>query len=293
LSCSGCSTPFASPAVPTSYIVTGTDSNGCANKDTVRIGIQTITSFTVNSGGEICLGETYQLNASGATVYTWTPAASLNHADSSSPIATPKETTTYIATGREGSCLADTHLIRVVVNPLPTVDAGKDDRVIAGNNVILQASGKGIDRIEWAADSTLSCTTCYAPYAAPKHTTTYYVTAYTNKGCTATDSVTVRVLCNSSQLYIPNTFTPNGDGKNDFFFPRGKGLDIINSFRVYSRWGELLFERNAMSVNDEYAGWNGTHKSQKLAPDVYVYIIEASCDNGDHIQWKGDVTLVR
>jgi gliding motility-associated-like protein len=293
LSCANCTSPRAAPVSATSYIVTGTDSNGCANKDTVRVGMQTITSFIVTSGGEICLGQSFQLKASGATTYTWTPASSLSHADSSAPLATPTTTTTYVATGREGSCLADTHLVKVVVNPVPKVDAGNDDRVVAGNSVILQASGSGIDRIEWTADSSLSCTTCYAPNAAPKHTTTYYVTAYTNKGCTATDSVTVRVLCNSSQLYIPNTFTPNGDGLNDFFFPRGKGLDVVNSFRVYSRWGELLFERNAMNVNDEYAGWNGTYKSQKLAPDVYVYIIEASCDNGDQIQWKGDVTLIR
>ena len=62
---------------------------------------------------------------------------------------------------------------------------------------------------------------------------------------------------------------------------------------MYSRWGELLFERNNMTVNDEYSGWNGTYNGQKLAPDVYVYIIEAACDNGDAIKWKGDVTLIR
>jgi gliding motility-associated-like protein len=293
LSCTNCDVPTASPTVPTAYIVIGTDSNTCSGKDTLRVGIQTITSFSVSSGGEICLGEGFQLIASGATTYSWTPASSLNDAQSGSPIARPTTTTTYIATGREGSCLADTHIVKVVVNPLPVIDAGKDEVIIAGNNVQLQVSGSGVDHLVWALDSTLSCTNCYGPFAAPKSTTTYYVTAYSNKGCEATDSVTVKVLCHSSQLYIPNTFTPNGDGLNDFFFPRGKGVEIVKSFRVYSRWGELLFERNGMPVNDEYAGWNGTHKGQKLAPDVYVYIIEADCDNGSPIQWKGDVTIVR
>jgi gliding motility-associated-like protein len=107
------------------------------------------------------------------------------------------------------------------------------------------------------------------------------------------DSVRVQVLCDGSQLSIPNTFTPNGDGLNDYFFPNGQGIDRINSFRVYSRWGELLFERNNVAVNDQYAGWNGTFNGRKLNPDVYVYIMEATCDTGEPIKFKGDVTLLR
>ncbi len=293
LSCTSCVSPRAAPTAPTSYLVIGIDSNGCTNKDTVKIGIQTKTTFTVATGGEICLGQHFRLVANGATLYNWTPASTLSNADTSAPVATPTVTTTYIATGREGSCAADTHAVKVIVNPLPTVDAGQDERLLAGNSVSLQASGSGIEHLAWKADPTLSCTDCYSPDASPKATTTYYVTAYTTKGCTATDSVTVRVLCDASQLFIPNTFTPNGDGSNDYFFPRGKGIDFVSSFRVYSRWGELLFERNGMAVNDEYAGWNGTFGGQKLAPDVYVYIIEALCDNGEPIMWKGDISLMR
>jgi gliding motility-associated-like protein len=293
LSCTTCLSPIASPTVPTAYTVIGTDSNGCANRDTVKIGIQAKTTFNVVTGGEICLGQSFQLSAGGATVFHWTPEATLNNADTSSPIATPTSTTTYIATGKEGSCLTDTHTVKVVVNPLPTIDAGRNEVVVAGNSVQLQASGTGVDHIEWKADSALSCFNCYAPFAAPRQTTTFHLTAYTAKGCTATDSVTVKVLCDKSQLFIPNTFTPNGDGLNDYFFPRGKGINVVNSFRVYSRWGELLFQKDAMPVNDEYAGWNGTYKGQKLAPDVYVYIIEAACDDGNPIMWKGDVTLMR
>ncbi len=293
LSCTACTAPMASPAVPTTYTVTGTDSNGCQGKDTLHIGIQTKTTFSVASGGEICLGQQFHLAATGATVYSWSPGASLTHADSGSTYASPTATTTYIATAREGSCAADTHSVRVIVNPLPVIDAGADDRVIAGKSVALQASGTAIDHLLWKDDPSLSCTDCYAPYAAPKVTTTYYVTAYTTKGCIATDSVTVRVLCDGSQLFIPNTFTPNADGYNDYFYPRGQGIDFVKSFRIYSRWGELLFERNNLAVNEEYAGWNGTYNGQKLAPDVYVYIIEATCDNGEPIKWKGDISLIR
>jgi gliding motility-associated-like protein len=103
----------------------------------------------------------------------------------------------------------------------------------------------------------------------------------------------VLVLCDGSQLQIPNTFTPNGDNLNDYFFPRGQGIDHMKSFRVYSRWGELVFDKTNVAVNDEYAGWNGTFNGRKLNPDVYVYIIEATCDTGEPITFKGDVTLMR
>jgi gliding motility-associated-like protein len=293
LSCTACASPVASPAAPILYVVTGTDSNGCAGKDSVRIAIQTKTTFVTNGSGEICLGKSYQLVAGGATVYSWKPAESLDNAAIANPVASPKVNTTYIVTGREGSCQEDTHMVKVVVRPLPVVDAGGGLQVVAGNGVLLQASGTGITRVAWDADPSLSCLGCYAPEARPKVSTTYRITAYNEYGCTATDSVRVMVLCDGSQLFIPNTFTPNADGVNDYFFPRGQGIDRITSFRVYSRWGELLFERGNMEVNSEYQGWNGTYNGRKLNPDVYVYVIEATCDTGEPIVFKGDISLLR
>lgn len=293
LSCTACAVTNAGPLVPTTYIVTGTDTAGCFASDTIRIGIQAKTTFITAPGGEVCLGKTFPLSASGATLYSWLPDQELTDGTSATPIAKPTVSTTYIVTAREGSCAADTHAVRVIVRPLPTVDAGTDERVVAGKSVLLQASGSGISKIAWADDSTLSCLDCYAPEARPKRTTVYYVTATNIYNCTATDSVTVRLLCDGSQLFIPNTFTPNGDGLNDYFFPRGEGLRLISTFRIFSRWGELLYERKAMAVNDELAGWDGSYKSRKLDPDVYVYWIEAQCDNGEPLQWKGDVTLMR
>jgi len=123
--------------------------------------------------------------------------------------------------------------------------------------------------------------------------TTYTLKTYTDKGCEATDSVRVIVLCDGSQLFIPNTFTPNGDGQNDYFYPRGLGLAVVKSMRVYSRWGEKVFEVTELALNDERRGWNGNFNGRQMNPDTYVYIIEATCDTGSPIMWKGDVTLVR
>ena len=110
---------------------------------------------------------------------------------------------------------------------------------------------------------------------------------------TATDDIAIRITCDNSQLFVPNTFTPNADGLNDRFYPMGKGISHIKRFRIYNRWGELLFDRYDMPVNDPLAGWDGTHKNIPLKPDVYVYIVDAVCDSGEPLQVKGDVSIVK
>jgi gliding motility-associated-like protein len=293
LSCTACANPVVTTSTPSYWVVAGTDAQGCTNRDTVWVRTQTKATFKVAGGGAICLGESFRLKASGATLYSWTPAQDLDSPGTAAPLASPKQNTTYVVTGREGSCIPDTHQVRIVVNPLPTVDAGGELKVIAGNEIQLQASGTGIQTVSWDTDETLSCHQCFAPYAKPRQNTTYRITALNEFGCKATDSVRVLVLCNGSQLFLPNTFTPNSDGQNDNFYPQGVGIEKLNYFRIYSRWGELLYEKTNMPINDEFAGWNGTHNGAKLNPDVYVYILEARCDTGEPLVLKGDVTLIR
>ncbi|MBS1644835.1 MAG: PKD domain-containing protein, partial [Bacteroidetes bacterium] len=293
LSCTNCNYPIAAPNIPTTFKVVGTDSNGCKNTDTLHIGIQTKTTFVINPKMEICLGDSIRLFAAGATVYSWTPFDGLDSPNIAQPLASPKTNTIYVVTAKEGSCAASDQKVTVSVHPLPIVDAGGDLKIVAGKSALLQASGFGISHVKWDADSTLSCLDCFAPEAKPKLTTTYKITAYNEFGCTSTDSVTVVVLCDGSQLFIPNTFSPNGDGNNDVFFPRGEGIQLIRSFRIYNRWGELMFARENVPVNDASAGWDGLHNGKILSPDVFVYILEANCSSGAPIVFKGDITLLK
>jgi gliding motility-associated-like protein len=293
LSCADCSTPAASPSLPTTYVVVGTDSNGCSNTDTVRIGIQTKTTFSVNPSGEICVGEQYQLFADGATTYYWTPSESLDNPDSKSPIARPTTTTTYTATAKEGSCETASHTVTVVVDPLPTIDAGSDQNIIAGGRAQLQATGTAVNRVEWDANPALSCLLCFDPIATPKVTTVFHITGFTNKNCKSYDSVTVYIMCDDRQLFIPNTFTPNGDGLNDYFFPRSKEINMVKVFRIFNRWGEMVYQQENMPVNEELKGWDGTYKGVKLPPDIYVYLIQGDCENGKSLLWKGNIALMR
>jgi len=104
--------------------------------------------------------------------------------------------------------------------------------------------------------------------------------------------IQVIVLCQNSNLFIPNTFSPNGDGKNDVFYPRGIGLGKVKFLRVFNRWGQPVFERMNFQVNDPLSGWDGTFHGKKALPDVYVFQAEIFCGNGEIITLNGNVSLI-
>ena len=198
-----------------------------------------------------------------------------------------------MAVAQTASCIPDTNYVSLTVHPLPQVSARGAATVVAGYTAELTASGLNVVSFLWNHGELLDCDTCSSTKAAPQQSTLFTVTGYTQYGCEDSASVLVKVLCDKSQVFIPNTFTPNGDGQNDVFYPRGVGLRVINSMRIYNRWGELVYERKDMQLNDEGAGWDGTFGGTPPRPDVYVYAIDAICASGEPISWKGDVTLVR
>jgi gliding motility-associated-like protein len=294
LSCVGCTTPYAFPTAQTQYTVTGTDEHGCTNQDSITVHIRTKVIATASPGTEICSGKRTDLLVTGGGTYEWSPPTGLTDPYIGNPIASPLATTRYMVITRLASCVPDTDYVEIVVHPTPVVDAGKDQTMIAGNAVQLKAVGSDFITVwEWTPGEGLSCIDCTSPEAAPKRSTTYVITVSTEFNCRAEDSVRVTVLCDNGQVYIPNTFTPEGNGVNDVFYPRGRGLQIINRFRIYNRWGEVVFERNNMQVDDRQQGWDGRKDGRLLSPDIYVYTVEAICDNGEPIRWQGDVMLLR
>jgi gliding motility-associated-like protein len=94
-------------------------------------------------------------------------------------------------------------------------------------------------------------------------------------------------------VFVPNTFSPNGDGRNDVFYVRGKGLERVKTLRVFNRWGEIVFEQKDFPVNQESYGWKGDYKGQKANPDVYIYQVEVFCDNSEIIRFEGNVALIQ
>ncbi|MCC6187172.1 MAG: gliding motility-associated C-terminal domain-containing protein, partial [Chitinophagaceae bacterium] len=187
----------------------------------------------------------------------------------------------------------DTGFIKVTVHPLPIVDAGADQRVLAGTAVQLLGTGTNIKDYLWWPDTALSCANCPNPKTTATKTTLYTLKVTSDFGCSDTDQVNIVVFCDQSQLFIPNTFTPNGDGQNDYFFPQGTGVGKIKSFIVYNRWGQKVFERTNIDINVREQGWDGSFGGTTLGSDTFVYTLEATCDNGEIVFLKGDITLIR
>ena len=293
LSCTACAVTQASPTVVTQYTVTGTDINGCQNTDTVTVFLRTKTLSTGWGDTAICQGNAVTVFDSGASKYTWVPATGLSNANIADPTASPNATTTYTVIAQLGSCIPDTNYVTIIVHPLPSVNAGEDQSLIAGATATLNATGTNIGSYLWTPGATLSCDSCATTVASMSVTTTYTVDVTSAYGCKASDSVTIFVACDKSQVFIPNSFTPNNDGQNDVFYPRGVGISLIKSFRIYNRWGELLFERTNIGINDVSSAWDGTYNNSSPRPDVYVYVIDAVCETGAAINLKGDVTIIR
>lgn len=293
LSCTACNPALATPTVPTVYTVIGTDVNGCQNTDTVQVFLRTHTIAHAWHDTAVCRGIPIALFDTGGTKYKWMPDFGLSSTTIFNPIATPASTVTYTVIAQIGSCIPDTDYVSLTIFQLPTVDAGPDQRLLAGSIAQLTSSGTLIASYAWSPSESLSCSDCANPVASMSVTTTYKVDVLSDHGCTATDSVRIVLYCDNSQIFIPNSFSPNGDGQNDVFYPRGKGVSNIKTFRVYNRWGELMYEQNNLDANDAAKGWDGSYKGGAPKPDVYVYLLEADCSTGEPISIKGDVTIIR
>lgn len=293
LSCVTCYNPIAKPSATTVYSVVGTDGNGCRDSTQVKITLILKQPFVYGPDDTLCEGQSVELYAAGGDSYTWSPKKGLSSTNSNTTNASPDETTTYTIIIKQGKCFADTGNITVTVYPNPTVNAGPDHRIVAGQSVRLVANGTHTDFYKWSPPNDLSCTECAAPLATPKETTTYKVVASNRFGCLAEDEVTIFISCDNSQVFIPNTFTPNGDGLNDRFYLSGSGIAVVDRIRVYNRWGELIWETRNIQAGEELKGWDGTYKGEPLTPDVYVYIVDATCLNGTPMQLKGDISLIR
>lgn len=293
LSCSTCANPLAMPMLTTTYLVTGTDIHGCVDSDQVAVNVIQREPVSIGPGGEICAGESIQLTATGGSDYIWFPAGQLSNSNIANPVAAPGATTAYQVVIKQGYCFADTLSASVIVHPLPTVDAGPDKNITGGSSTRLEPTGSHIATYLWTPADGLSCTTCADPIAAPQKTTTYTVHVTSEFGCQAKDDITLFINCEGKQVWLPNTFTPNGDGHNDCFYPHGRGINTVLRFRIYNRWGEVMYDRANVPTDDASYGWDGTYQNQQLKPDVFVYVILAQCANGDTVELKGDISLIR
>ncbi len=283
--------PIARPtASVTTYSVTVTaPGSGCVNTDFVTITM--LSPLNANAGPDvnICYSDSVQIGAGfiEGQFYHWTPELGLSDANSSNPIANPAVTTTYtlVVTDTVG-CDAITDNVTVIVNPLPTADAGADDTINTGGTVQLVGTG-GVQYV-WTPAAGLSNANLYNPIASPDSTTTYVLTVTDLFGCRNTDTVRITVISYEKPWWIPTSFTPDGNGHNDILYVRGGGF-LTFEFSIYNRYGELLF-----LSKDINKGWDGLSMTGgDIPPDAYVYKIAGVLNDGTKVDEKGLVNLVK
>jgi len=184
----------------------------------------------------------------------------------------------------------------VAVGNIPTVNAGADRNIAAGTSIQLlaQTTGADINAYLWTPATGLSCVNCANPSFVADNDITYKVTVQTTYGCRATDEVRIVVFCGKGQLYIPNAFSPNNDGLNDRFYIKGFGIARIKRMLIFNRYGQTVFEKQNVPVNDAAQGWDGTNKGVPAGETAaYVYVLEVVCKDGQEFSYKGTVMLVR
>lgn len=144
---------------------------------------------------------------------------------------------------------------------------------------------------QWEPTETLDDPTSDMPVATPTDASTIYSVTVTNAdGCTGTGEVEVIARipqCNTEDVFVPNMFTPNGDGLNDVFMVHSIFVDEMNMV-IFNRWGQKVFETSTVG-----SGWDGTFDGEELDPDVYAYCINVICINGLDYTATGNVTLLK
>lgn len=288
--------PVAAPRVSTTYQVSVTDANGCINTDNVSIRVAEPFRIQATPDTTMCLGYVLPLWVRGADHYVW-KGEGLDAANIPNPRATIKTQGfyTYNVTGydADGCFTHDTSLIAGVY-PAPFVSAGPDRVRMTGMPVTLYGQGSpDIIKWKWSPPDQLDCATCPKPLASPNLSTKYKVEVENKYGCKATDEVVVMVTCDRGAVFLPTAFTPNRDGTNEWFYPKGRGIKEVASLRIYDRWGSLVFEKTHFQMNIASAGWDGNWKGAIAPMGNYVYAIETICEDGTSFLFRGTVTLIK
>ncbi|MCX6292448.1 MAG: gliding motility-associated C-terminal domain-containing protein [Bacteroidetes bacterium] len=258
------------------YVVTVTDSSGCTKQDTATILQQPGLLVAVSSSPDSCsknIGAVYAnvLNGTPPFQYTWNPGGifsqDLTHLGGGDFTVTVTDSM---------GCTKDKS-VHVDDYGSFTMSLGDDSKICPGNELILYAGN--FSSYLWQDTSTLSSLTIHEPGI-------FWVTVMNSFGCYASDTIVVKEEC-LDDVIAPNAFTPNGDGRNDFFFASGTNVTSFN-MKIFNRWGEKIFESDNMN-----SPWNGSYKGKEQESDVYVWLLNFSIDNNEPVRKVGRVFLIR
>ncbi|MEJ7625335.1 MAG: PKD domain-containing protein [Ferruginibacter sp.] len=281
--------PFVNPQTTTLYTVTGSIGK-CVQSADVYIKVANIPVADAGNDQVVCIGFDSRLQANGGSIYEWSPIVNLSDPFISNPqVIQPIRNVRYVVTVSDTlGCpkkINDTVFVQVIRQL--NVNAGPPDTsVVEGEPLLLSASGAVI--YLWSPDTWLTDAFIQNTVSNPKDDILYRVTGMDASGCLGTDSIRVRLFKLDPDMYVPTAFTPNGDGNNDIIKPILLGMRSLNYFRVYNRFGQMVY-----STREIGKGWNGIYGGKEQDMATFVWMAEGVTFKGQKKTKKGHVLLIR
>ncbi len=279
-----------------SLIVTATD--GCIDTVAIPVVIKTYNPYFITEDTLLCfLPSEILLQAAGGDFYLWQPASQFTNPSSSNQLVSINSNAVFtVIIGRinaEGDTCLQSFDTQVTVSGigLATLSAvAEKDTIFAGESTPINVEvSTGNYNFVWTPPQGIDNPNTDNVVASPTISTEYTLTV-SEGSCSRTEKVNITVFkadCSEASLFIPNTFSPNGDGKNDKLMVRGNYIAQLY-FAVYNRWGEKVFE-----TSDKNVGWDGYYQSNMADAGVFGWYLKATCKDGETKEMKGNVTLIR
>lgn len=270
----------------------------CTHTDSLTIITHPYPVIFAGNDTAVCQGSPVYLHGStNASRFRWVPENGVENSSSLETRAFPPVSTPYILTGHHNSgCnkpVSDTVLVTVI--PRITVFAGNDTFLVMDQPLQLNGVAGGTN-YEWSPVTGISNPNILDPILLlPQELARdageylrYTLTSSVAAGCSASDDIDIRLFHTKPAIFVPSGFTPNGDGLNDVIRPILAGILNLRYFRIYNRYGNLIYETKTPG-----AGWDGTIKGQPQPPGTYVYDCRATDFKGDQIKVKNSFVLIR
>jgi gliding motility-associated-like protein len=286
-------TPVATPTDTTKYYLTA-KWGVCTRKDSITVNV--LHKPVANAGRDttVCYKTNATLfgsasNLSGTVNYSWSPPDSLNTPNSAITGVRLDTTRQFILTVTDnyGCNFSVTDSVMVFMQPPLVAFAGNDTNAILGRPHQLQATGRNALDFVWTPTAPLNNPFIANPLAIIYNNTYFYVHITDAIGCSDDDTIYIKAY-EGPTYYLPNAFTPNGDSKNEIFFPTPVGIRSTEYFRVFDRFGKLMYQTNKW-----LQGWDGTLKGKPASSGTYVWMIKGIDVNGSIVEMKGTVILLR
>ncbi|MCE6991722.1 gliding motility-associated C-terminal domain-containing protein [Dyadobacter sp. CY323] len=277
---------------PATYRVFVKDGNNCTTAKTVNVQFNSDITVQTVADTTICTEESITLSTtSNAQSFSWQPQTGLSDANAQNPIAAPPTSMQYVVTASRGFC-SQTDTVKVIVAPKVQVNVTPD--AVIEYNVPFQLAvtspqiQSGSDAFFlWSPSIGLNNPNSPTPIAVLQDNQSYTVEVTSELGCKGTGQVNLAIKRQES-INIPTAFTPNGDGQNEVLVPLIHGIESITYFKIYNRWGELVFYTNQLNQ-----GWDGYFKGGLPVMGTYVWEVEGTSVKGKVIHKKGSVMLFK